>query len=458
MDEITTIAPVLMKRHEFVFGIVTRRRSYYIHALSNAEIESWMNVLRETHRQCESNLRKMSYPSINPINAIDTHQGIVARASVSSPVNESALFNEGVPTAFNADQSVAEAIDVTSETTNAYVAYSSKRVSFTDSAKPASIPRTVEPLEPVNTTKPLPPAPIPIPPRPVQPGYEERERRDRMLPTRDEVVSPLLASNEETKRVAASELNAIVASSYDSAGVEHEETVSGPGGYTSQSNDEDEDEAEEYTSPVYTPIQKPAEMAGDEVSGSEEPLRLSQHQFELVTHTEQDSQIVYQGYLHKLKKSYPKRTWKLRWFVLRNNGNLTCYKDESEYEVLSIAPLVKCLDIIDVDPPKVGGRNVSGVVSGSSYASSGVSYSSTPPHASPIQTTSPQQDPQSGRNSKTANARRKNTNGFDELTCYFKVVLPKGSWVLAAPNQEIERAWVNALHGVHSRIHGTVTY
>ncbi|ORX48121.1 hypothetical protein BCR36DRAFT_82539 [Piromyces finnis] len=61
-----------------------------------------------------------------------------------------------------------------------------------------------------------------------------------------------------------------------------------------------------------------------------------------------DNVIVRQGYL--LRQSMKYKTWKKRWFVLRN-GKLTCYKNEKEYVVIFIIPLSETLDIIETEKP-----------------------------------------------------------------------------------------------------------
>jgi len=61
-----------------------------------------------------------------------------------------------------------------------------------------------------------------------------------------------------------------------------------------------------------------------------------------------DNVVVRQGYL--LRQSSKYKTWKKRWFVLRN-GKLTCYKNEKEYVVISIIPLSETLDIIETEKP-----------------------------------------------------------------------------------------------------------
>ncbi|KAH6570041.1 hypothetical protein BASA50_006410 [Batrachochytrium salamandrivorans] len=63
-----------------------------------------------------------------------------------------------------------------------------------------------------------------------------------------------------------------------------------------------------------------------------------------------NDQVVRQGYLLKLGGGLP-RQWKRRWFVLRN-GHLTCYKTDSEYEVLRIISLSSMIDVLSTDPPK----------------------------------------------------------------------------------------------------------
>jgi len=61
-----------------------------------------------------------------------------------------------------------------------------------------------------------------------------------------------------------------------------------------------------------------------------------------------DNIVVRQGYL--LRQSSKYKTWKKRWFVLRN-GKLTCYKNDKEYVVISIIPLSETLDIIETEKP-----------------------------------------------------------------------------------------------------------
>jgi len=61
-----------------------------------------------------------------------------------------------------------------------------------------------------------------------------------------------------------------------------------------------------------------------------------------------DNVVIRQGYLFRQSSKY--KTWKKRWFVLRN-GNLTCYKNDKEYAVISITPLAETLDIIETEKP-----------------------------------------------------------------------------------------------------------
>ncbi|KAL2918320.1 hypothetical protein HK105_202247 [Polyrhizophydium stewartii] len=105
-----------------------------------------------------------------------------------------------------------------------------------------------------------------------------------------------------------------------------------------------------------------------------------------------NDQIICQGYLDRLTTGLPKQ-WKRRWFVLRN-GNLTCYKNESEYEVKHILPLATVLDIFAVEPQ--------------------------------------------GKNGAHANC--------------FKLVLPKRSWILCAASAQDAQAWISALQYVHQRV------
>ncbi|KAJ3092526.1 hypothetical protein HK102_006303, partial [Quaeritorhiza haematococci] len=61
-----------------------------------------------------------------------------------------------------------------------------------------------------------------------------------------------------------------------------------------------------------------------------------------------DDRVVCQGYLQKQGTKYNK-SWKRRWFVLRN-ARLCMYKNDREYVVTRMIGLRKVLDIIEIDP------------------------------------------------------------------------------------------------------------
>jgi hypothetical protein len=51
LADIHTIAEVEHKKRDHVFGLVTRKRTYYLRADSAAEMESWLYCLREAQRE-----------------------------------------------------------------------------------------------------------------------------------------------------------------------------------------------------------------------------------------------------------------------------------------------------------------------------------------------------------------------------------------------------------------------
>ncbi|KAI8811527.1 hypothetical protein BJ742DRAFT_796324 [Cladochytrium replicatum] len=62
-----------------------------------------------------------------------------------------------------------------------------------------------------------------------------------------------------------------------------------------------------------------------------------------------DDHVVMQGYLQKRSGTRYNKSWKKRWFVLRN-GTLTSYKDDKEYVVSRLCPLRTVVDIIILPP------------------------------------------------------------------------------------------------------------
>ncbi|KAG9297176.1 hypothetical protein G9A89_019457 [Geosiphon pyriformis] len=67
---------------------------------------------------------------------------------------------------------------------------------------------------------------------------------------------------------------------------------------------------------------------------------------EVIPEEGENNRMIHAGYLYKLSKRY--KTWKKRWFVLRNS-TLTYYKNEKEREALRVIPLNVILDAIETD-------------------------------------------------------------------------------------------------------------
>ncbi|KAI8928641.1 hypothetical protein BC831DRAFT_509850 [Entophlyctis helioformis] len=201
-----------------------------------------------------------------------------------------------------------------------------------------------------------------------------------------------------------------------------------------------------------------------------------------------NDQVMIQGYLEKLRGGLQK-TWKRRWFVLRN-GNLTCYKNDSEYEVSSILPMAKVLDVITIDPPAgkkgstsshtgssagsvgpplspAGGPGASAAVAPFTLgggAASGVSAASATNASPPALSASLSAAAPAGSSSVSNGGAavgghaKESSHGHPHphphhVHC-FKIVLPKRSWVLCAESAEDVDAWVSTLLSVHHHLHG----
>ncbi|CAG8565402.1 4650_t:CDS:2 [Ambispora leptoticha] len=102
----------------------------------------------------------------------------------------------------------------------------------------------------------------------------------------------------------------------------------------------------------------------------------------------ENSQTIYSGYLYKLSNRY--KTWKKRWFVLRTN-TLNYYKNEKEREALRVISLDVILVAVETDSMSRSKKNC------------------------------------------------------------FKIITPKRAFIACAPNEEAERAWLNALQTALNR-------
>lgn len=67
---------------------------------------------------------------------------------------------------------------------------------------------------------------------------------------------------------------------------------------------------------------------------------------EIITEEGENNRTIHAGYLFKLSNRY--KTWRNRWFVLRTNS-LSYYKNEKEGEALRVIPLSVILDAIETD-------------------------------------------------------------------------------------------------------------
>ncbi|KAJ3028823.1 hypothetical protein HDV00_010008 [Rhizophlyctis rosea] len=407
LKDVHRVAEVELKKREDVFGIVTKQRTYYVQAASEAERNDWLAAIKAT---CKDAAKLMSpRPRGNSVANRDSTQ---TRQNSTG----SGILNGGVDSSMSA-------LDLQSPSTRGIT---TSEESLDGRRRPSTVDHKRASITTNGTTRssigPSASQTGDIPDTQSEGGGSIATTTESFL-TVATTPSMLLAGLNSSSVTAAVPIpqrtdptrltTTPITTNFSSSPLQYTPLLSSstpksamfpPVGPTP-------------TQPQATPRTSVARGAGESPPMGRKSEVLSSSEEEDVDEeggsgrrgdsgVDKDDRVICQGYLDKQGGKYGGKVrifgvfylksgmgWKKRWFVLRG-GKLTCYKDDSEYVVRRIIPLRLALDIIEVD-----------------------------------------------------------TQSRNHANC-FQIVLPKRQMVLCAANEGEAKMWVENLRGVHDALTG----
>ncbi|KAK4704922.1 hypothetical protein P7C70_g1284, partial [Phenoliferia sp. Uapishka_3] len=451
LTDIHTCAPIEFKKHANTFGIVTPKRTYYVRADSSAEVNDWCTKVERAKEEAKS---------MATVTSLDTTPGDVTPQGQRTPAGAIPIPSlTGLPVSpktpnlpIRADGAYSFGTTATSPSPpTPFSANSALSSSFTSTS--TAPPSTVGgggggPRVPPNSFAAGGAGAL---------GLQDLDGHQLELRGVDAGLETILGAQQRRassfsgsqggtssggEGASRSRLGVPSSGYFSSRGGSGENVSPGGasqapsspgGGPVSSSEDEDGfDGYESFTSPVEAPVttggikfqnQDVPQRRGSNMSQSGKASANTVVQEGLGSGFTDPNKVILSGYLMKQGK---RRNWRKRWFVLMSGG-LMYSRSHMDSKIHRQIPLARILDAIEFDPtapqPSSSSRRP--------LSSSG-----------PLSPSSP------------ASAPLPFEGGAKNYEHCFKIITPKRTYLVCAPSEEDEIAWLAALQCLVARKQG----
>ncbi|BGP00620.1 hypothetical protein NBRC10513v2_006421 [Rhodotorula toruloides] len=458
LTDIHTVTPVEMKKHAHTFGIVTPRRTFYIKADSDADVNAWCRVIERakaeylaratvttldtpnsTEQATPTNgptpsqtPRQMSFSAIGPPTP-DTVQPVSHPQAIAIPGSSApSVGGSFTPTSYT----------TTSSSVGGSNLLGTSYASTTSSLGPAAPPSSGSRAPPNSLITPGPMAtavPGGLGLHSPSVGDLELQGLDARLEQMDLAPPPPLGAPRPSPQRSMSGRSDILAvpsaamhgvgrgrsgSSATGGSSSLASGVAGSGMAAMSSSEEEDGFDPGYDYPTFSPPTAPPvpdpSLVYQQPQVSAQPQQVSSPPAQQpLTTPANRNKVILSGYLMKQGK---RKTWRKRWFVL-TSGMLMYSRSHMDNKFNRQIPLNAILDAIEYEPP----QPASNAHKRTSVVSASSPNPTSPSLASPV------------------------VEGGKTLAHTFKIITPKRTYLVCAPSEEDEIKWLAALQCLVAR-------
>ncbi|BGP10609.1 hypothetical protein JCM10049v2_006501 [Rhodotorula toruloides] len=458
LTDIHTVTPVEMKKHAHTFGIVTPRRTFYIKADSDADVNAWCRVIERAKAEY---LARATVTTLETPNS--TEQPTPTNGPTPSQTPRQMSFSAIGPPTPDAAQPAShpQAIAIPGSSAPsvggsfAPVSYTTTSSSFGGSnllgTSYASTTSSLGPAAPPSSGSRAPPNSL-ITPGPMttaapgglglhspSAGDFELQGLDARLEQMDLAPPPPLGAprpspqrsmsgRSDTLAVPSAAMHGIgrgrSGSSATGGSSSLASGVAGSGMAAMSSSEEEDGFDPGYDYPTFSPPTAPpvpdSSLVQQQPQVSSQPQQVSSPPAQQPSaNPANPNKVILSGYLMKQGK---RKTWRKRWFVL-TSGMLMYSRSHMDNKFNRQIPLTAILDAIEYEPP----QPASNAHKRASVVSASSPNPSSPSLVSPV------------------------VEGGKTLAHTFKIITPKRTYLVCAPSEEDEIKWLAALQCLVAR-------